>query len=83
MSHNGSDKSGKKYYVSIEGTEYPWDKSTITTREIRQLGNLPSELPVVEEFPDGTERTLAEDEVVEIKPGHGYGRAPKFKRGAK
>ena len=72
---------GKKYYVTIEGKEYPWMKQTIATPEIRSLGNLPSDLPVVEEFPDGTERTLAENEVIELKPGHGYGRAPKFKRG--
>ena len=72
---------GKKYYVNIEETEYPWNKETITTSEIRILGNLPTDLPVVEEFPDGTEKTLAEDETIELKPGHRYGRAPKFKRG--
>ena len=72
---------GKKYYVNIEGTEYEWGKETITTPEIRTLGKLPADLPVVEETPEGTERTLAENETVELKPGHRYGRAPKFKRG--
>lgn len=72
---------GKKYYVNIEGTEYLWDKDTITVHEIRTLGSLPANLPVIEESPEGTERTLSEDEVVELKPGHRYGRAPKFKRG--
>jgi len=80
MEHDDA-KDGKKFYVNIEGTEYPWAKETITTREIRELGSLPPELPIVEEFPDGTERTLSEDEVVELKPGHRYGSAPKFKRG--
>jgi hypothetical protein len=74
-------KEHKKYYVNIEGTEYEWEKETITTAELRSLGNLPIDLPVVEEFPDGTERTLSEGEVIELKPGHRYGRAPKFKRG--
>lgn len=73
-------EGGKKFYVDIEG-EYPWERDTITTAEIRTLGNLPANLPVVEEFPDGTERTLGENETVELKPGHRYGRAPKFKRG--
>lgn len=72
---------GKKYYVNIEGTEYEWGKGTIRTAELRSLGSLPGDLPVVEEFPDGTERTLSESEVIELKPGHRYGRAPKFKRG--
>lgn len=75
------DEKGKKYFVTIEGKEYPWEKDTITTTQIRTLGNLPTDMPVVEEFPDGTERTLAENETVELKPGHGFGRAPKFKRG--
>ena len=75
------NEKGKKYFVTIEGKEYPWEKETITTTEIRTLGNLPTDMPVVEEFPDGTEKTLAENETVELKPGHGFGRAPKFKRG--
>ena len=75
------NEKGKKYFVTIEGKEYPWERETITTTEIRTLGNLPADMPVVEEFPDGTERTLAENETVELKPGHGFGRAPKFKRG--
>lgn len=81
MDNKQNDRNGKKYYVNIEGTEYEWDKSTITVSELRELGNLPLDLPVVEEFPDGTERTLTEDEVIEVKPGHRYGRAPIFKRG--
>lgn len=75
------EQAGKKFFVNIEGTEYSWDKDTITTQEIRALGNLPSDLPVIEEQPDGTERTLAENEVIDLKPGHRFGRAPKFKRG--
>lgn len=75
------DQSGPKYFVNIEGNEYPWSRDTITTTEIRQLGSLPSDQPVVEESPDGTERQLADTDVVELKPGHRYGRAPKYKRG--
>jgi hypothetical protein len=73
--------TGKKYFINIEGTEYEWPKDTITVPEIRNLGNLPVDLPVIEELPDGTERQLREDEVIDLKPGHRYGRAPKYKRG--
>ncbi len=76
-----AEQTGKKFFVNIEGTEYPWDKDTITTQEIRTLGNLPADQPVVEEQPDGTERTLGPNEVVDLKPGHRFGRAPRFKRG--
>lgn len=76
-----NEHAGQKFFVNIEGTEYPWDKETITTREIRTLGNLPADLPVIEEAPDGSERTLAEEELVTLKPGHRLGRAAKYKRG--
>ena len=73
--------SGQKFFVNIEGHEYPWDKPTITVPEIRQLGNLPVDQPVIEEDDEGRERTLSENEVITIKPGHRHGRAPKYKRG--
>ena len=71
----------KKYYINIEGTEYPWDTETIAVKDMRALVNLPAGLPVVEEFPDGTEKTLSDSDTILLKPGHRYGRAPKFKRG--
>ena len=75
------DSQGPKYYVNIEGVEHEWHKADITVEEIRRLGNLPADLPVIEEQPDGTERTLRDDEVILLKPGHRYGRASKYKRG--
>ena len=75
------DHAGPKYFVNVEGTEHPWERDTITTAEIRTLGNLPVDQPVIQEMPDGTERTLAEDARIELQPGHRYGRAPRYKRG--
>lgn len=72
---------GPKYFVEIEGTEYPWSKDTITVPEIRQLGNLPQNVPVIEVDPDNNEITLAEDAVITLKPGHRYGKKVRFKRG--
>ncbi|MCL6560609.1 MAG: multiubiquitin domain-containing protein [Firmicutes bacterium] len=79
--YHSNEHSGKKFFVNIEGTEYPWDKETINTQEIRTLGNLPADMPVIEEDPDGNERTLAEDETITLKPGHRLGRAAKYRRG--
>lgn len=76
-----NDQVGPKYFVNIEGTEYPWEHETISVAEIRQLGNIPSDQPIVVENPDGTEQQLADSATVELKPGHRYGRAPKYKRG--
>jgi hypothetical protein len=57
-----------EYEVMIEGKAYPWDKDTISVSDIRELGNMPTGAQVVEEdLRDGTERALAEDDV--LHPG--------------
>jgi hypothetical protein len=57
-----------QYEVMIEGEAHPWAKHTISVAEIRELGNLPTDVPVIEQdLRDGTERTLAEEDV--LRPG--------------
>jgi hypothetical protein len=73
---------GRKYEVDIEGQIYVWNKDTITVPELRELGGLPSDMPVIEvNLEDNTERELAQDETVELKPGKGFAKKVKFKRG--
>jgi hypothetical protein len=74
--------SGPKYVVNVEGVDHDWPSPTITAADIRNLGGFPPTDPVIEvDLKDNSERTLAEDEVVEIKPGMGFGKKVKFKRG--
>ena len=76
-------RAGHKFYVNVEGVEHPWSKETITTAEIRTLGSIPADQSIIEENPEGVERTLSEDETIEIKPEHRLGRAPKYRRGGR
>ncbi len=77
-----TDKPGPKYEVDIEGKIYAWDRGTITPAEIRTLGDLPQDTPVLEiDLKDNTQRQLGEDEVVEIKPGVGFSKKVRFQRG--
>lgn len=71
----------KPYFVEIEDREFDWSRDTITVAEIRTLGGLPTDLPVIEVDPDGNERTLAEDEIITLKPGHRFGKKARYKRG--
>ena len=75
------NRQGPKYFVEIEGVEYEWNKETITVSEIRQLGSLPADLPVIEVDPENNEQTLSEDEEVTLKPGHRFGKKISYKRG--
>ena len=73
---------GPKYEVDIEGRFYPWDSSTITVPQLRGLANIPSDQQMmVVDLQTNAERTLAEDEVIELKPGHGFAKKVKYQRG--
>jgi hypothetical protein len=72
----------KEYCVNIEGVEYSWFHQTIMVPQIRDLGGLPADQPVLEiNLDDNSERTLGECEVVHIKPGHAFCKKVRYKRG--
>src|SRR3989344_7285785 len=72
---------GPNYFVNIEGAEYPWPKSTITTEEIVTLGGWDHAQGVIEIDKDNNERTLQPGDVIELKPGHGFSKKYRWKRG--
>jgi hypothetical protein len=73
---------GPKYTINIEGSAYPWDQDTITVPQLRDLGNLPADTPVIEvDLKTNVEQTLDDTAIVEIRPGQGFGRRVSFKRG--
>jgi len=72
---------GPKHTIDIEGVGYPWHKDTITVPELRALGGIPDDQQIVEVFDDNSEQTLAEDAVIAVKPGKGFGKKVKFQRG--
>jgi hypothetical protein len=79
----GTDRaSGPTYVVNVEGIDHDWPSPTITAAGIRNLGGFAAADPVIEvDLKDNSERTLTEDEVVDIKPGMAFGKKIKFKRG--
>ncbi len=82
--NRNSQGEGPKYEIDIEGTLHPWHRDTITTADIIQLGGWSPDQGVVEvDLKTQEERTLAADEVVTLKPGHGFGKKVKFQRGCR
>ncbi len=82
MSAQTAHEQGPKYFVNTEAAEHPWDESTISVLQIRELANWDSTQPVVEvNLEDNSEMTLAEDAVVTLKPGHGFAKKIRFQRG--
>lgn len=72
---------GPKYWLDIEGTQVPWDAPTITTEQIIELGGWDSSQGAILIDKDNVERTLQPGEVVELKPGMGFSKKIRFKRG--
>ncbi|OHB32994.1 MAG: hypothetical protein A2X79_00755 [Desulfuromonadaceae bacterium GWB2_53_15] len=81
MKEDHVNQGGQKYFVNIEGKEFPWGDETITAEEIAQLGGWDLSQGIVEVDEENNERTINASEVIAIKPGHGYGKKHTWKRG--
>lgn len=77
-------QQGPKYEVNLDGAVREWDKPVISVAEIRSLAGWGGDQPVViVDLKTNEERDLSENEVVDLKPGHGFSKKVKFKRGSK
>lgn len=81
VAQNGALNKAPKYFVNIEGNEVPWEHDTISTEQIAALGGWDISQGVIEVDKDNNERTLSPGEIIDIKPGHGFGKKHKWKRG--
>jgi len=72
---------GPKFTLNIEGRDVPWNSDTITTEQIASLGGWEPSQGVIEVDKDNNERTLTPGEVVQLKPGLGFGKKHRWKRG--
>ena len=73
---------GPKFTLDIEGNLVPWDENGITTEQIALLGGWEvSQGVLLIDFRDNSERTLQPGEVVELRPGLGFSKRVRFKRG--
>lgn len=72
---------GPKYILNIEGTLHPWDQPTVTAADIARLGGWDPGVGVLIIDEDNTERQLRLDEVIELKPGVGFAKKIRWRRG--
>lgn len=76
-----SEGHGPKYFLDIEGVIHDWDRDTITTEEIIQLGGWDLSQGAIEIDENNVEHTLAPGQVIDLKPGHGFSKKVHWKRG--
>jgi hypothetical protein len=76
------NKVGPKYHIDIEGTLFPWDEETITTEQIINLGGwTANQGAIMIDMATNIEVTLQPGQIIELKPGLGFSKKHKFKRG--
>jgi hypothetical protein len=81
QSEIGRETGGKFYTLFIDGKEYHVEKSELTGAEIMDMGGIPHELGLLLILEDGTQVQVREDEVIDLKPGRRFKKAPRFIRG--
>ena len=69
------------FELDIEGVLKPWDRETITTEEVITLGGWDPSQGAVLIDKENNEQTLRPGEVIEPKPGMGFSKKVRFKRG--
>jgi len=72
---------GKFFTIFVDGREFHIDQPTITGGEIMDLAGIPREAGLILVLEDGTQVQMSEDEVIELKPGRRFKKAPRFVRG--
>jgi len=78
----GENAGGPKFTLDIEGKLVPWNEDTITTEQIIELGGWnASQGAILIDLKDNVETTLQPLQVIELKPGMGFSKKVKFKRG--
>ena len=72
---------GKIFTFFVDDKEFCVDTQTITGGEIMDLAGIPRDIGLILCLDDGTQRQVAADEVIKLKPGRRFKKAPRFKRG--
>ena len=80
-SNRPAEARGKFYTLFIDGKEYHVDIPELTGAEIMDLGNIPYEVGLIQILEDGTQVQVRENDIVELKPGRRFKKAPRFIRG--
>jgi hypothetical protein len=83
MPNDQGSEEGPIFYLDLEGVGVKeWHTATITVAQIRDLAGWDATQPIIEvDLETNTETTLTETEVIPLRPGQGFAKKVKFKRG--
>ena len=73
--------TGKFFAFFVDSQEFHVHEPTITGGEIMDLAGIPREVGLIQVLPDGSQEQVGENEIIELKPGRRFKKAPRFVRG--
>jgi Multiubiquitin len=72
---------GMFYTLFVDDREFQISQPSITGAEIMDLAGIPREAGLLLIDNDGTQQQIRAEDVIELKPGRRFKKAPRFKRG--
>ena len=79
--HDKANGQGPKFTLDIEGNLVPWHQDTITTEQLIGLGGWDPSQGAILIDADNNEHGLQPNQTIELKPGMGFSKKVRFKRG--
>lgn len=76
-----SHQGGPFFTVFVDDVEYHFDHTPVTGGEIMDIAGIPHSIGLIQILEDGTQKQVAVDEEIDLKPGRRFKKAPRFKRG--
>ncbi|MBI3616574.1 MAG: multiubiquitin domain-containing protein [Candidatus Omnitrophica bacterium] len=77
----GTEVQGKFFTIFVDGKEFHVEESSLTGGQIMDLAGISREAGLILVLEDGTQVQVKADEVIELKPGRRFKKAPRFIRG--
>lgn len=76
-----TETHGKFFTLFVDDKEFHVAQSTLTGAEIMDLAGIPHEVGLIQILEDGSQSPIKETDVIELKPGRRFKKAPRFRRG--
>ena len=77
----GDGRHGQFYTFFADDREFHLDEPMIIVKQIMEMAGIPREAGLILILEDGTQLSVPPEEVIELKPGRRFKKAPRFKRG--
>jgi Multiubiquitin len=77
----GTEVQEKFFTFFVDGKEFHVEQSTITGGQIMDLAGIPRDAGLIEVLEDGSQVQVKPDEIIDLRPGRRFKKAPRFIRG--